>query len=53
MRLFDRYKGVKEQGVIAVLQKPGEKPIQVDLKKGWSQETTSDPNQEEKPPNDK
>ena len=31
----DRYKGVKETGVVAVLQAPGETPILVDIKMGY------------------
>jgi hypothetical protein len=32
----DKYKGIREGGVVAILQTPGEKPVQVDLKKGYS-----------------
>ncbi len=53
MRLTDKYKGIKEQGVIAVLQKPGEKPLKLDLKKGWSPNVTSDLKTDENTPNDK
>jgi hypothetical protein len=48
----DQYKGVKEGGVMAILQKPGEAPFQVDLKKGYSGGSDQKSDQNGNPPND-
>jgi len=46
MRVHDQYRGIKEQGVIAILQEPGKEPVQVLLDEGYTPQGVPDQDQD-------